>query len=108
MITFNNAAEIVLSNSLKSEGEFIPLSEALGRVLAQPVYADRDMPPFDKSAVDGYACKAADIVGELKLLENIAAGFKPGKTRYCRMLFKNNDRSNASGRCRHYYNGRRV
>ena len=80
MITFNNAAEIVLSNSLKSEGEFIPLSEALGRVLAQPVYADRDMPPFDKSAVDGYACKAADIVGELRLLENIAAGFKPVKT----------------------------
>ena len=68
-----------MSNSLKYEGEFIPLSEALGRVLAQPVYADRDMPPFDKSAVDGYACKAADIVGDLKVLENIAAGFKPSK-----------------------------
>ncbi len=79
MITFNSAIEIVLSNSLKYEGEFIPLSEALGRVLAQPVYADRDMPPFDKSAVDGYACKAADIVGDLKVLENIAAGFKPSK-----------------------------
>jgi molybdopterin molybdotransferase len=37
------------------------LSQLLGRVLAVPVLADRDQPPFDRSTRDGYACLAADI-----------------------------------------------
>jgi molybdopterin molybdotransferase len=55
---------------VKSCGETtIPLDKALNRVLATDVIAIGDLPPFDKSAVDGYALKAEDTVG--------ATQFKP-------------------------------
>ncbi|MFA6334701.1 MAG: gephyrin-like molybdotransferase Glp [Bacteroidales bacterium] len=78
MIRFEQALEIVLSQSLEIGKELVPLSEAAGRVLSSTVYADRDMPPYNKSAVDGYACREEDLVrGELKIIENIAAGYYP-------------------------------
>ena len=43
--------------------ELVPLSEALGRVLAEPVTAQEYVPDFDRSTVDGYACRAADTFG---------------------------------------------
>ena len=42
------------------DGERVPLAEAAGRVLAEGVDAGRDLPPFDNSAMDGYAVRAAD------------------------------------------------
>jgi len=47
--------------------EDIPLAEALGRVLAQPVHAPVDVPAFDRSNVDGYAVRAADTFGATEL-----------------------------------------
>ena len=41
--------------------EPVPLLEALGRVLAAPVLADREQPPFARSTRDGFACRAADL-----------------------------------------------
>ncbi len=41
--------------------EHIPLSKAAGRVLREPVSASRNQPPFDASAMDGYAVRAAEI-----------------------------------------------
>ena len=43
--------------------ELVPLSGALGRVLAKPVTAQEYVPDFDRSTVDGYACRAADTFG---------------------------------------------
>jgi len=43
--------------------ETVPLSQALGRVLARSVIADVDVPGFDRSGVDGFAVRAADTVG---------------------------------------------
>src|SRR5215469_4834588 len=43
--------------------ETMPLSQALGRVLARSVLADVDVPGFDRSSVDGFAVRAADTVG---------------------------------------------
>jgi len=40
--------------------EFVALSHAAGRVLAQPLRADRDQPPFGRSTRDGFACRAAE------------------------------------------------
>lgn len=77
MIKFEQALEIVLSNSLEIEKELVPLSDALGRILSSSVYSDRDMPPFNKSAVDGYACKESDLGKELVVAENIPAGYNP-------------------------------
>ena len=77
MIKFEEALEIVLSHSLEVGKELIPLSGAMGRILSSPVYADRDMPPFNKSAVDGYACREEDLGKELIVVENIPAGYFP-------------------------------
>jgi putative molybdopterin biosynthesis protein len=43
--------------------EIVPLSQALGRVLARPVVADVDVPGFDRANVDGFAVRAADAAG---------------------------------------------
>src|SRR5262249_45635355 len=67
------------------EVETIPLSNALGRVLAEDVTAPVDVPSFDRSNVDGFAVQAADTFGAaedrprtLKLnLETVSTGMKP-------------------------------
>ena len=64
--------------------EGVPLEEAPGRVLAEPVYAQGDVPPFDRSPFDGYAFQAADTQGELPvtltILEEVPAGSMWEKT----------------------------
>lgn len=54
--------------------ETVPLMSALGRVLAEPVIASRDQPPFDVSAMDGYALRSADAPGTLRIAGESAAG----------------------------------
>ncbi len=54
--------------------EIVGLDEAHGRVLAQPVAADRDQPPFPRSTRDGYALRATDAGSPLALLGGIRAG----------------------------------
>ncbi|MEO8162022.1 MAG: molybdopterin molybdenumtransferase MoeA, partial [Arenimonas sp.] len=52
------------------------LSRALGRVLAQDLHSTQDLPPFDNSAMDGFACRAADLDagGALLLVGEVFAG----------------------------------
>jgi molybdopterin molybdotransferase len=61
--------------------EKVALREAAGRVLAQDVAAPVNVPPFDNSAVDGYAVRAADLSGEgetrLTVVDRVAAGHSP-------------------------------
>ncbi len=57
MVLFEDALKIVLSQDFKPGVERVALSEACGRILAGDIFSDMDMPPFDKSAVDGYACQ---------------------------------------------------
>ncbi|MCK9303928.1 MAG: hypothetical protein M0P27_00850, partial [Bacteroidales bacterium] len=79
MIQFEEALKIVLSNTLPIPGtELVHLPEAHGRVLAESIFSDMDMPPFDKSAVDGYAYRSADHGKRLRVLETIRAGEAPG------------------------------
>jgi molybdopterin molybdotransferase len=54
--------------------EDIAIAQALGRVLAAPVLATRDQPPFHASAMDGYAVRAADTPGTLVVVGESAAG----------------------------------
>jgi molybdopterin molybdotransferase len=77
MITFEEAHELVCNDLLVNPIEKIPLNETLGRVLAADVQSDMDMPPFDKAAVDGYACRRVDLSEPLQLLEVIGAGQQP-------------------------------
>lgn len=68
--------------------EAVPLAEADGRRLAEPVEARRDQPPFDASAMDGWAVRAADvvagarltIVGESAAGHGAAVAVGPGQT----------------------------
>ena len=57
--------------------ETIGLEHALGRVLQEDIVADMHMPPFDKSAMDGYACRRSDLENELEILEVVQAGKLP-------------------------------
>jgi len=78
MIKFEDALTIV-RNSVRQVAatEKIPLMDSMGRILAQEVYSDINMPPFDKSAMDGFACRKQDIGQPLEVVEVIAAGQVP-------------------------------
>jgi len=54
--------------------ERISSLEAAGRVLAEPITADRDYPPFPRSARDGFAVRAAGLPGELTVIGEVRAG----------------------------------
>ncbi|MEQ9424654.1 MAG: molybdopterin molybdotransferase MoeA [Cyclobacteriaceae bacterium] len=55
MITVAEAEKIILENTLDLGTETIPFDKSIGRVLAEPIYADRDFPPFDRVTMDGIA-----------------------------------------------------
>ena len=60
--------------------EHLPLTACRGRVLAEPVHSTLDLPPWDNSAMDGYALRAADLEaggGRLPVSQRIAAGQRP-------------------------------
>jgi molybdopterin molybdotransferase len=80
MITLEQAIEIIRKDLKPLGTEKVPLEESLNRVLREDVVSDIDMPPFDKSAVDGFACRRSDIGNPLTVVETIPAGIQPGKT----------------------------
>src|SRR3954471_19423314 len=54
--------------------EEAPLEDAVGRILATDVACPIDIPSFDRSAMDGYALRAADTPGALTVAGEVAAG----------------------------------
>src|SRR2546430_2010877 len=61
----------------------VPLLDAPGLVLAEDVAADRDVPPFRNSAMDGYAVRGDDVASapvELRVVGEVAAGGFPDRT----------------------------
>jgi len=79
MISVRDAQAHILDRiKAKAPPELLPLAAALGRILADDVRAEMDVPPTDNSAVDGYAVAAADIPGPgtraLEVVAELAAG----------------------------------
>jgi len=74
LLTVEDARARMLAESVRLDGEAVPLSEALGRTLAESVSASRDQPPFAASAMDGWALRAADAPGRLRIVGESAAG----------------------------------
>jgi molybdopterin molybdotransferase len=70
------ALALVLEGVEPLETETIPLPEALGRVIAAEAQATIDLPPFDRTAMDGFAVRAADVApgAELRVVGDLAAG----------------------------------
>lgn len=79
MILFDSAYELMMSSARPLAVERVPLAEALSRVLAENVSSDMDCPPFDKAAMDGYACRRQDLGLTLSVVEEIPAGYMPRK-----------------------------
>lgn len=75
--TLEQALQVVLESAPAMESEQVELADTIGRILAQDVISDVDMPPFDKAAMDGYACCRADLGRELAIVETIPAGCTP-------------------------------
>jgi len=69
MISFQNALQLVLGQASSFGVEKIPTAESLHRVLAENIYADRDYPPFNRVAMDGYAVKFADLQAGIRSFE---------------------------------------
>ena len=77
-LTFEQARACVIAklravNPLPAT-ETVSLSDAAGRVLAEPIGADRDFPPVARSVRDGFAVRAADVPGELVVIGEVRAG----------------------------------
>jgi molybdopterin molybdotransferase len=79
MIIFEEAYKLVINSAVKVENEYVDLNNSLNRILAKDVISDVNSPPFDKSAMDGYACRREDIHNELQIIEVIPAGIVPEK-----------------------------
>jgi molybdopterin molybdotransferase len=81
MLAVAEAQAIVRQHAVPLPAENVPLDPAaLGLVLAEDVVSDLDMPPYDKSLMDGYAVRAADLPdgrGTLSVIEEITAGQTP-------------------------------
>lgn len=76
------AQRIVLGSVATLGVESVKLEQSLGRVLAESVCANRDLPPYDVSAMDGFAVRSADVVNApvtLEIIEDIKAGDMPTK-----------------------------
>jgi molybdopterin molybdotransferase len=73
-IAIVDALDDVLARSRPLAGESVPAAAAAGRVLAEPARAAVDLPPFDSSAMDGFAVRAADTPGVLRVVGDSAAG----------------------------------
>jgi len=82
MNKFKHIQEQIASLPPDFKVEEIKLDKAFNRVLQEDVVADTNMPPFDKSAMDGYACRLEDLENELEVLEVIYAGMVPAKKIY--------------------------
>lgn len=77
MITVDQAEEIILSNKIALPTEKVTIGNALGRILAEDLHADRDFPPFDRVSMDGIAVVYAQIATgqtDFKIEQTVAAG----------------------------------
>jgi len=87
LLSVEDALDRVLAAFEPLEPEHVPLLETLGRVLAEDVYAEMDIPPLANTAMDGYAVRAADTAGaspaqpvRLRIVHDLAAGYTTAVT----------------------------
>ena len=79
LLPYNEALQIMLDSAKPLKTEKVCFMESLNRVLAEDIFSDINMPPFNKSAMDGYACRSEDLANELEVIEVIGAGHSPTK-----------------------------
>src|SRR5436305_8901927 len=83
LLSVQQAIRIIDASPVKPRVARMRLEDAAGLRLAAPLVADRDYPPFDRSLMDGFAVRAADVAAEgtsLKVIGEVAAGQCPSQT----------------------------
>ena len=85
-IQIQEGIEMLLSHTEKKEAEIIETESAYGRILAQEIKSQENIPPFDRSPYDGYAIRSVDVASAfhdrpvtLKIIEEVPAGHAPVK-----------------------------
>ncbi len=86
-ISLEEALDILLQQNFKTEAIQVPLLDSLDSVLAEDIISDMNMPPFDKSPLDGYALRSTDIMAAtkedpiiLRVIDYVPAGYVSSKT----------------------------
>ena len=74
LLSIEEAQRLILERVQPLESEHVRLEDAAGRVTAEPAAARVDLPPFDSSAMDGFAVRAEDTPGRLPVVARIPAG----------------------------------
>jgi molybdenum cofactor synthesis domain-containing protein len=77
MIPISEAIEIITRETIRLSAETIDLQNSIGRVLAEDIFADTDLPPFYRSMMDGFAIKSEDVQNtpaKLKIVGESVAG----------------------------------
>jgi molybdopterin molybdotransferase len=74
LLSLEEAQSRILARAVRLPLEQVELAEAAGRFPAEPATARIDLPPFDASAMDGFAVSTEDTPGRLPVVERIAAG----------------------------------
>lgn len=80
MVDPDTAMDLVLRAACRLAPQPVPLREARGLTLAEPIHADRDHPPFCRAAMDGYAVLTVDAGTTVRVMGEVAAG-QAGTTR---------------------------
>jgi molybdopterin molybdotransferase len=86
VISVDEALAEILRHVQPLPPERVPILDARERVLAEEIVSDVDIPPFDNSAMDGYAVRAGDVAGasperpvRLEVVDSVAAGYVAGR-----------------------------
>ncbi len=77
MTNLEQALEILSAHTIPFKTEKVKLEKSVGRILAENIIADRDYPPFNRAAVDGYAISMSDVeknITQYRVVETIFAG----------------------------------
>ena len=85
-ITVENAKKILLDETNDMKQSVIPILDSMDHVLAEDIISETDIPPFDRSPLDGYAFKSEDCINAtehspvtLEVIDNIHAGYVSSK-----------------------------
>jgi molybdopterin molybdotransferase len=79
LLSLADAQAAVLARARPLSAESVPVERAAGRVLVERARAAVDLPPFDSSAMDGFAVRSADVPGRLDVVATIETGRASGR-----------------------------
>jgi molybdopterin molybdotransferase len=71
MVTISQALKLIDNQVKQSQTEKVQLTKMVGRILAEPIHAPLDLPPFRQSAMDGYAINYLTDQKTIQLKENL-------------------------------------